>query len=53
MESLLELKKEPIYLYRGEENGVVIEKKDYMKSIFRNQYAQALQLIDELGAKRP
>lgn len=41
--------KEPIKFYKGDENGVVIEKSGYDKSIFRNQYAQALELIDELA----
>lgn len=40
-----------IYFYRGDENGVVIETKDYDKSIFRNQYTQALQLIGELSER--
>ena len=38
MESRLEIKKDPIYLYRGDENGVVIEKKGYMLiSLYRYQ----------------
>lgn len=49
MEFRLQTDKEPIRFYSGDENGVVIEKKDYDKSIFRNQYAQALNLIDELS----
>lgn len=49
MESRLQSYKEPIKFYKGDENGVVIEKIDYDKSIFRNQYAQALELIDELA----
>ena len=51
MESLLNSKDTPIYFYKGDENGVVIEKKDYEKSIFRNQYTQALQLISELSER--
>ena len=49
MESRLLSYKEPIKFYKGDENGVVIEKSGYDKSIFRNQYAQALELIDELA----
>lgn len=48
MESRLQSYKDPIKFFCGDENGVVIEKSGYDKSIFRNQYAQALELIDEL-----
>ena len=51
MESLQNSKDMPIFFYKGDENGVVIEKKDYVKSIFRNQYTQALQLINELSER--
>lgn len=51
MESLQNKKDMPIFFYKGDENGVVIEKKDYEKSIFRNQYTQALQLISELSER--
>lgn len=49
MEQRLQIYKDPIRFYSGDENGVVIEEKDYDKSIFRNQYAQALELFDELA----
>lgn len=34
--------------YKGEEKIVVIEKKDYEKSIFSEQYAQALRLFNKI-----
>lgn len=49
MESRTQINKAPIRFYKGDENGVVIEKRGYDKSIFRNQYVQALELIDELA----
>lgn len=42
----------PLRFYQGDENGVVIEKGDYDTSIFRNQYALALKLIDELASRK-
>ena len=39
----------PLRFYKGDENGVVIEHGDYENSIFRNQYTQALKLIEELA----
>lgn len=42
----------PLRFYRGDENGVVIEKGEYDISIFRNQYAQALKLINELASRK-
>ena len=42
----------PLRFYRGDENGVVIEKGEYDSSIFRNQYAQALKLINELASRK-
>lgn len=42
----------PLRFYRGDENGVVIEKGKYDTSIFRNQYAQALKLINELASRK-
>ncbi len=42
----------PLRFYRGDENGVVIEKGMYDTSIFRNQYAQALKLINELASRQ-
>lgn len=44
--------KVPLRFYRGDENGVVIEKGKYDTSIFRNQYAQALKLINELASRK-
>lgn len=49
MESILQTNMEPIRFYSGDENGVVIEKKDYDNSIFVNQYKQGLRLMDELS----
>ncbi len=43
---------EPLRFFRGDENGVVIEKGKYDTSIFRNQYAQALKLINELANRK-
>ena len=42
----------PLRFYQGDENGVVIEKGNYDTSIFRNQYAQALKLINELASRK-
>lgn len=42
----------PLRFYRGDENGLVIEKGKYDTSIFRNQYAQALKLINELASRK-
>ena len=42
----------PLKFYQGDENGVVIEKGGYDTSIFRNQYAQALDLICELADRK-
>lgn len=38
-------------IYKGDENGVVVEKKDYKTSIFKNQYIQVLNLFDELSER--
>lgn len=47
----LKVKNEPLKFYKGDENGVVVEKKDYKTSIFKNQYIQALNLFDELSER--
>lgn len=45
--------KEQIFRYYiGEENIVVVEKENYEESLFREQYIQALQLVNDL-AERP
>lgn len=52
MENHMYDNKVPLRFYRGDENGVVIEKGKYDTSIFRNQYAQALKLINELASRK-
>lgn len=37
-----------IKLYKGEENGVVIESKDWSGSIFSDQYSQALNIVKDM-----
>lgn len=42
----------PIKFYRGEENGIVKEEKNYSESLFREQYIQALLAIDKILANK-
>lgn len=44
------LQMENIKFYQGEEDGVVVEEKDYGQSIFREQYTQALLLLEKIVA---
>ena len=41
---------EYIKFYQGEEDGVVVEEKDYGQSIFREQYTQALLQLEKIVA---
>ena len=41
---------ESIKFYQGEEDVVVIEKKDYGLSIFKEQYTQAVLQLEKLVA---
>ena len=43
------MKKKIFRYYKGEENIVVVEKKNYEESLFREQYAQALQLVTDIA----
>ena len=37
-----------IKFYNGEENGIIVEKTTYDDSIFKDQYIQALNLLQRL-----
>lgn len=39
---------EPIVFKQGEENGIVIERDNFERSIFRNQYQQAIDIFNRL-----
>lgn len=39
---------EPIRFYKGTETGIIVEDKDFDKSLFREQYKQAFALIDNI-----
>lgn len=39
---------EPIRFYKGTETGIIVEKEDFDKSLFREQYKQAFALIDKI-----
>lgn len=39
---------EPIKFYIGQESGIVVENKDFDKSIFAEQYKQALQICQSI-----
>lgn len=42
------MKTEPIIFKQGEENGIVIERENFAKSIFVNQYQQACHMLANL-----
>lgn len=43
------MKKKIFRYYKGEENIVVVEKKNYEESLFREQYTQSLQLMTDIA----
>ena len=42
----------PIIFRQGEENGIVIERKDFENSIFVNQYNQAIEIFNRLWSQQ-
>lgn len=42
----------PIIFRKGEENGIVIEGKDFENSIFVNQYNQAIEIFNRLWSQQ-
>lgn len=42
------MKQEPIIFKQGEENGIVIERDHFERSIFKNQYQQAIDIFNRL-----
>lgn len=43
---------EPIIFRQGEENGIVIERKDFDHSIMQNQYQQAINIFHRLWSQQ-
>ena len=39
---------EPIKFYIGQESGIVVENKDFDKSIFAEQYKQAFEIFNNI-----
>lgn len=46
------MKQEPIIFKQGEENGIVIERNHFERSIFKNQYQQAIKTFCHIWAQQ-
>lgn len=46
------MKQEPIIFKQGEENGIVIERDHFERSIFKSQYHQAINIFNRLWSKQ-